>query len=64
MSKVISRKQMPTRLPFVGTAFWLVVMDIYNAPGWVWGVVVTLMVIGWGAIIFSAVKEEQCEVKL
>jgi hypothetical protein len=52
---VISRKQLPTRgLPSVSTAVWLLVLDRLHAPGWVWGVAVTLLVLMWAGHIAAA----------
>jgi hypothetical protein len=56
---VINSKYLPTRLPIVGTAFWLFLLDYYNAPGWAWGVVITLLAIAWPFIIFLVVTQKE-----
>lgn len=61
--KVLSKKQMPIKLPVVGTGFWLLVMDKYNAPGWLWGVVITILSIVWIALIVGVTREQSTEIE-
>jgi len=45
--KVIAGKNLPAKLPIaLSVALWLL-MDRYHAPGWLWGVVGTVMAIYW-----------------
>lgn len=49
--KVISPKQLPTRLPILlGCVLWLM-LDRYAAPGWAWGVAGTI----WGVLVLGFV---------
>lgn len=52
-TKTISRKNLPAKIP--GTTFlvWVLALDYWNAPGWLWGVVITIMVIILLSIIYS-----------
>lgn len=57
--KVINSKYQRTRLPVVGTVFWLFLLHYYSAPGWLWGVVITLLAIVWPFIIFMVFTEQE-----
>jgi predicted transcriptional regulator len=48
--KVISGKCMPARSPISTALLWYIMLDFYNAPGWLWGVLGTF--IGFWSIIF------------
>ena len=50
--KVIHSKNLPTRLPVTSTIAWYLLLDHFTAPGWVYGVVFTLLGIVWGASAF------------
>jgi hypothetical protein len=56
--KVIKAKYLPTKLPVVGTAFWLFLLHYYNAVGWVWGVVITLLAISWIVILIAVFTQD------
>ena len=45
--KVISSKNLPMRSPLIGALVWWLVLDKLGAPGWVWGVVGTMVVVAW-----------------
>lgn len=60
---VISAKQMPTHYPFISTAVVWFVLDRFKTPGWVWGIVGTLVVIYWSIIIYALFTEEQVELE-
>lgn len=55
--KVIKQKYLPTKLPVVGTAFWIFLMHYYSAPGWVWGVTGTIFGIVWVSLIIVVAVE-------
>lgn len=60
--KVISRKNLPTRMPLALTIALGLLLDRCAAPGWVWGVVGTLMAVVWIAVIFGMFSEDDVEV--
>jgi hypothetical protein len=37
-------------------------MDIYNAPGWLWGVVLTLVAILWSIAIYARCNDEEVDI--
>lgn len=45
--RVISRANLPVRLPVWQTVTMVLVLDRFGAPGWLWGVAVTLVAIQW-----------------
>lgn len=55
--KVIKAKYLPTRLPIVGTVTTLLALSYWNAPGWLYGVFITLLVMIWLLVIFALVFE-------
>ncbi|MBN9356216.1 MAG: hypothetical protein J0I15_07200 [Herbaspirillum huttiense] len=60
--KVISRKNLPTRMPIALTIALGLLLDRCAAPGWVWGVAGTLMAVVWVAVIFGMFTEDDVEV--
>lgn len=48
----ISYKRMPPRIPLMATLFWWMFLDYTNAPGWLFGVVGTIMLFAWVAFIY------------
>jgi len=62
--KVISYRNLPVRLPFVGTAVGWLLLDRFHAPGWVWGIAATLCAIMWAVSIFLLVAEETVDIFL
>jgi hypothetical protein len=55
--RVISRKELPVKLPIFSTFMAWFFMDKYHAPGWIWGVVGTVMAILWFGAILVFVDE-------
>jgi hypothetical protein len=50
--KEIHPKYLPSRLPIWQTPIVFLLCDRFDAPGWVWGIAGTLLVITWiGAVI-------------
>lgn len=45
--KVISRANMPVRLPVWQTVTMVLVLDRIGAPGWLWGVMLALAGMAW-----------------
>jgi hypothetical protein len=50
---VIPWDALPTRLPTTQTAVAFLLLDRFAAPGWVWGVVGTVIVLWWVSCIIS-----------
>ena len=46
------------RLPIIGTAVWLLVLDRFNAPSWLFAVFITLAVIVWLVMIYALYHAE------
>lgn len=49
--KVVSFKNLPTRLPIGDTALLWMLMDRLHAPSWVWGSVGAV----WGIIVIACI---------
>ena len=60
--KVISSKNLPMRMPIIGTLVWWLVLDKLGAPGWVWGVLGTVLFVGWIAAIADIWNRDDVEV--
>ncbi len=56
--RVIKQEYLPTKLPYVGTCFWTFILYHFQAPGYVWGILGTLAVIAWIALIYAIWIEE------
>lgn len=56
--KVISRRNLPIRMPLVKTVVAYLLLDRLNAAGWVWGIVITLFSIYWLIFIIAIVTEQ------
>jgi hypothetical protein len=63
VNKVISRKQLPTNLPTQFTLLMWLVLDKLDSPGWVWGVVGTLVAILWASAIHAMYTQEPTRLK-
>ena len=48
--KVIARTNMPVRLPIWQTVTMMLVFDRFGAPGWLWGVALTLVAVQFVAL--------------
>lgn len=60
--KRISHKNLPVKIPVTSTAVIYLYLDKYNAPGWLWGVVVTLIVIVLILTISIIYKEDKVDI--
>jgi hypothetical protein len=60
--KVISSKNLPMRSPLIGALVWWLVLDKLGAPGWVWGVVGTMVVVAWIAFAVEVWNREEVDV--
>ena len=59
---VISNKNLPARLPYGPAILSYLILDATNAPGWVWGVVGTIVGIILIATIVSLFADKQVEI--
>lgn len=50
---VIPWDALPTRLPTMPTAVAFLLLDRFKAPGWIWGVAGTMIVLWWVSCIIS-----------
>ncbi len=57
--KVLKREYLPSRLPFLSTAVWWLLLDRLGAPGWAWGASGVLLALFWGVVIFALWHTEE-----
>lgn len=62
--KVIAFKNFPRKMPLVSTIAWWLFLDRINAPGWLWGCIGLLVVLGWIAFFHSLFTAKEVEVDL
>ncbi len=62
--KVISNKQLPSKLPLWPTLICWLFLDHFNMPGWIWGALGILFLFFWFISIYLLFKQEQTEIKL
>lgn len=55
----ISRSALPTTLPITDTLVAYLLLDRFHAPGWAWGVVITVLSIVWFGSIATILKSEE-----
>jgi len=60
--KVISKKNLPTRSPIMATVVYVLAMDYWNAPQWLWGAVGLLLVFIWIAWIVLFFNQDEIDV--
>lgn len=61
--RVLSWKQLPTRLPITSTIAWYLFLDHLHAPTWVWGVMGTLGAFLWLGSLQLIYAQEQTEIR-
>lgn len=57
--RVLPVNHFPTRPPILLTGVAYMALDIYKAPGWLWGVAATFGALAWLGWAVSAWREEQ-----
>lgn len=60
--KVISGKNLPMRLPIVGTIVFCLALDRIGAPGWVWGAIAAPVMFWWAVAIYDTVSRVPVEI--
>lgn len=58
----ISKGNLSPNLPIQFTALVYLFMDKFNAPGWLWGVVITILVILWLAIFYVLANAKHIDI--
>jgi hypothetical protein len=61
--KVLHRSHLPSKLPLGITCVAYLMLDKFNAVGWVWGAVGLLFALIWIAAIVAVVNEESVKLK-
>tara|TARA_R110002020_G_C16275085_1_gene771393 strand:+ start:345 stop:629 length:285 start_codon:yes stop_codon:yes gene_type:complete len=59
--KVISTKNLPSRLPIWSSITAALALDYWKAPEWLIGAVGLFFLLGWVLIIISRLKEEEID---
>lgn len=60
--KVISFKNLPSRFPVLSTIVFYLLLDKLNSPGWLWGVVGTVMGLVWIGAIIAIWTQKQVDI--
>jgi len=63
-NKVIHRSQLPTRLPVTFAIAVYLLLDKLQAPGWVWGIAVTLLALVCISAVIGVVRELETKIDL
>ena len=53
MHNKISRQNLPANPPTTFTLILLLGLDHFHAPGWMWGIVCTLLFVLWAAVLYT-----------
>lgn len=59
---VISRKNLPSSVPFNWTCVLFLLLDRFSAPGWVWGAVGLLVVLAWIGCLMAIYEEKHVDI--
>lgn len=59
--KTIAYKNLPARPPLLLTAVTWLLLDRLDAPGWAWGIAITLLVLVWVAQIAGMIREDNVD---
>lgn len=54
---VLPLDHLPVRMPLIPSIVFYIALDMYKAPGWLWGVVGSIMVLVW--IVWAAMAWRQ-----
>lgn len=58
---VIATKNLPTRVPIPSTVLYIFLLDYYEANGYWWGAVITILALMWIAVIINKVQETEID---
>ena len=61
-NKRIKASNLPMQPPLIGTLVWYLVLDRFDAPGWLWGVMGTLLAVLWIAFFVGLFMNEYVDV--
>ena len=56
-NRIITASQLPPRAPFTSTVLWATALHYWQAPGWAWGAVGTVLAVlwvCWGILVCTA----------
>jgi uncharacterized membrane protein len=59
--KVLKRNNLPTKLPFLSTALIITLLDYWDAPEWLWGVMCFLLIITWIVCIYEVITQKEID---
>ena len=60
--KVIHAKNLPVRFPVAGTIACYLLLEHFTAPGWVYGVVFTVLGIIWVGGVFQLARQSAVDI--
>lgn len=60
--KVIKRTNLPARLPLFETLIVITVMDYWNAPQWLWGVIGVLLFVVWICSLITIFRQKGVDI--
>jgi hypothetical protein len=60
--RVIKYRNLPTKLPIGSTAVVWLLLDRFQAPGWVWGAVGVICLATWAAVIYQIWIEDGVDI--
>lgn len=55
---VFPHDHLPTRPPLIASILFYMALDVYDAPGWAWGVVGTLVFVLWVGWLILLLQQE------
>lgn len=56
---VLPLSHIPAKPPLLASIVYYMALDFYQAPGWAWGVVGTLMAVIWIVWLIVALQQEE-----
>jgi len=60
--KVVSWKNLPTRLPITWTITWYLFFDRIQAPSWAWGAMGVIVVVLWIVSTIAVFQQQMTDV--
>lgn len=59
---VVKSSNLPATPPVLSTAVTFLLLDRFHSPGWIWGMVGTLIGILWILFVYARLHEEQKDI--